>query len=42
LKQRLTLRAKTHAMMPEGAKAYISSGCGLQDRNGQQIFDGTP
>ena len=39
LKQRLTLRAKTHALTAEETKAYIQQRLRIAGSNGQQIFD---
>jgi general secretion pathway protein A len=40
LRQRLTLRAKTHPLTMEEAKAYIQQRLRIAGSNGQQIFDG--
>jgi general secretion pathway protein A len=40
LRQRLTLRAKTHPLTLEEAKAYIQQRLRIAGSNGQQIFDG--
>jgi type II secretory pathway predicted ATPase ExeA len=40
LRQRLTLRAKTHPLTMEEAKAYIRQRLRIAGSNGQQIFDG--
>ena len=37
LRQRLTLRAKTHPLTLEETKAYVSSGCGLRDRTANRF-----
>jgi general secretion pathway protein A len=40
LKQRLTLRAKTHPLSADETKAYIQQRLRIAGSNGQQIFDG--
>src|ERR1700752_474903 len=40
LRQRLTLRAKTHPLSLEETKAYIQQRLRIAGSNGQQIFDG--
>ena len=40
LRQRLTLRAKTHALAAEETKAYIQQRLRIAGSNGQPIFDG--
>jgi len=40
LRQRLTLRAKTHPLTLDEAKAYIQQRLRIAGSNGQQIFDG--
>jgi len=40
LRQRLTLRAKTHALAAEETKAYIQQRLRIAGSNGQAIFDG--
>jgi len=40
LRQRLTLRAKTHPLSAEETKAYIQQRLRIAGLNGQQIFDG--
>ncbi|MGA9041754.1 MAG: AAA family ATPase [Terriglobales bacterium] len=39
LRQRLTLRAKTHVLSAEEAKAYVAQRLRIAGSNGQQIFD---
>jgi len=39
LKQRLTLRAKTHPLTPEESRAYIHQRLRIAGSNGQQVFD---
>jgi type II secretory pathway predicted ATPase ExeA len=39
LRQRLTLRAKTHPLTPEETKAYIQQRLRIAGSSGQQIFD---
>ena len=39
LRQRLTLRAKTHPLSPEETKAYVSQRLRIAGSNGQPIFD---
>jgi hypothetical protein len=39
LRQRLTLRAKTHALTLEETKAYVQQRLRIAGSNGQQIFD---
>ena len=39
LRQRLTLRAKTHPLSLEETKAYIQQRLRIAGSNGQQIFD---
>jgi hypothetical protein len=39
LRQRLTLRAKTHSLSLEETKAYIEQRLRIAGANGQQIFD---
>jgi general secretion pathway protein A len=39
LRQRLTLRAKTHVLSVEEAKAYVAQRLRIAGSNGQQIFD---
>jgi general secretion pathway protein A len=39
LRQRLTLRAKTHPLTPDETKAYIQQRLRIAGSNGQQIFD---
>jgi general secretion pathway protein A len=39
LRQRLTLRAKTHALTSEETKAYVQQRLRIAGSNGQQIFD---
>jgi hypothetical protein len=39
LRQRLTLRAKTHPLSAEETKAYITQRLRIAGSNGQQIFD---
>lgn len=40
LRQRLTLRAKTHPLSAEETKAYVQQRLRIAGSNGQQIFDG--
>jgi type II secretory pathway predicted ATPase ExeA len=39
LRQRLTLRAKTHPLTPEETRAYVAQRLRIAGSNGQQIFD---
>src|ERR1700758_1568858 len=39
LKQRLTLRAKTHPLTPDETKAYVQQRLRIAGSNGQQIFE---
>jgi general secretion pathway protein A len=39
LRQRLTLRAKTHPLSPEETKAYVAQRLRIAGSNGQQVFD---
>jgi general secretion pathway protein A len=39
LRQRLTLRAKTHPLTPEETKAYVQQRLRIAGSNGQQIFE---
>ena len=39
LRQRLTLRAKTHPFSLEETKAYVAQRLRIAGSNGQQIFD---
>ena len=39
LRQRLTLRAKTHALTLEETKAYVQQRLRIAGSNGQQIFE---
>jgi general secretion pathway protein A len=39
LRQRLTLRAKTHPLTPDETKAYVQQRLRIAGSNGQQIFD---
>jgi len=39
LRQRLTLRAKTHALSPDETKAYVQQRLRIAGSNGQQIFE---
>jgi len=39
LRQRLTLRAKTHTLSPEETKAYVTQRLRIAGSNGQPIFD---
>ncbi len=40
LRQRLTLRAKTHPLTPEESRAYIQQRLRIAGSNGQEIFEG--